>query len=92
MIARIVEWSARNHFAVLSAVGLLFLGALWTLRQLPVDAIPDLSDTQVIVFSRWDRSPDAIEDQVTHPIVTALLGVPRVKVVRGLSDYGSSFV
>lgn len=92
MIARVVEWSARNRFAVLSSVGLMFLGASWAMRHLPVDALPDLSDPQVIVFSRWDRSPDAIEDQVTHPIVSALLGVPGVEVVRGISDYGSSFV
>ncbi len=53
---------------------------VYTLRHIPVDAIPDLSDTQVIVYSRWDRSPDIIEDQVTYPIVTALLGAPNVKV------------
>ena len=59
---------------------------------MPLDAIPDLSDTQVIVYSRWDRSPDIIEDQVTYPIVTALLGAPQVKAVRGFSDFGYSFV
>jgi Cu(I)/Ag(I) efflux system membrane protein CusA/SilA len=58
----------------------------------PLDAIPDLSDTQVIVYSRWDRSPDIIEDQVTYPIVTALLGAPKVKSVRGFSDFGYSYV
>ncbi len=57
-----------------------------------LDAIPDLSDTQVIVFSRWDRSPDIIEDQVTYPIVSAMLGAPRVKAVRGFSDFGYSYV
>jgi Cu(I)/Ag(I) efflux system membrane protein CusA/SilA len=62
------------------------------MRTIPVDALPDLSDTQVIVYSRWDRSPDVIENQVTYPIVTALLGSPKVKTVRGISDYGSSFV
>src|SRR5262249_20794918 len=58
----------------------------------PLDAIPDLSDTQVIVFSRWDRSPDVIEDQVTYPIVTALLGAPKVKAIRAFSDFGYSYV
>src|SRR5512136_490983 len=57
-----------------------------------LDAIPDLSDTQVIVFSRWDRSPDIIEDQVTYPIVSAMVGAPRVKAVRGFSDFGYSYV
>ena len=65
---------------------------VYTLHHIPVDAIPDLSDTQVIVYSRWDRSPDIIEDQVTYPIVTALLGAPKVKVVRGFSDFGFSYV
>ena len=57
------------------------LGALWCVRRIPLDAIPDLSDTQVIVYSRWDRSPDIIEDQVTYPIASALLGAPRIKAV-----------
>ncbi len=59
---------------------------------MPLDAIPDLSDTQVIIYSRWDRSPDIVEDQVTYPIVTAMLGAPRVKAVRGFSDFGYSYV
>jgi Cu(I)/Ag(I) efflux system membrane protein CusA/SilA len=62
------------------------------MKRVPLDAIPDLSDTQVIVYSRWDRSPDIIEDQVTYPIVTALLGAPQVKSVRGFSDFGFSYV
>ena len=62
------------------------------MRTAPLDAIPDLSDTQVIVYSRWDRSPDIIEDQVTYPIVTAMLGAPKVKDVRGFSDFGFSYV
>jgi len=64
----------------------------WSMRSMPLDAIPDLSDTQVIVYSRWDRSPDIVEDQVTYPIVSALLGAPRVKAVRGFSDFGYSYV
>ena len=62
------------------------------MNSIPLDAIPDLSDTQVIVYSRWDRSPDIIEDQVTYPIVSAMLGAPRVKDVRGFSDFGYSYV
>ncbi len=64
----------------------------WSMKTVPLDAIPDLSDTQVIVYSRWDRSPDIIEDQVTYPIVTAMLGAPKVKAVRGFSDFGYSYV
>ena len=64
----------------------------WSMQHISLDAIPDLSETQVIVYSRWDRSPDIIEDQVTYPIVTAMLGAPRVKTVRGFSDFGYSFV
>jgi Cu(I)/Ag(I) efflux system membrane protein CusA/SilA len=66
--------------------------AVYAVRTIPLDAIPDLSDTQVIVYSRWDRSPDIMEDQVTYPIVSALLGTPRVKAVRGYSDFGFSYV
>jgi Cu(I)/Ag(I) efflux system membrane protein CusA/SilA len=67
-------------------------GGWWSLYHVPLDAIPDLGDTQVIIYSRWDRSPDIIEDQVTYPIVSALLGSPKVKAVRGLSDFGYSYV
>src|SRR5947199_1530750 len=59
---------------------------------IPLDATPDLSDTQVIIFSHWDQSPDIVEDQLTYPIVTALLGAPKVKTVRGFSDFGYSYV
>jgi Cu(I)/Ag(I) efflux system membrane protein CusA/SilA len=75
---------------VLTAVAVL--AAVWAVRTIPMDAIPDLSDTQVIVYSRWDRSPDILEDQVTYPIVSALLGAPRVKAIRGFSDFGYSYV
>src|SRR6187549_1896153 len=92
MIERIIELSARNKFLVLVLTGVALLGALWAVRHVPVDAIPDLSDTQVIVYSRWDRSPDIMEDQVTYPIVAALLGAPHVKVIRGFSDFGFSYV
>jgi len=92
MIRRIIEFSAKNRLLVIAAVAAAVAFAVGTLRRIPLDAIPDLSDTQVIVYSRWDRSPDLIEDQVTYPIVTALLGTPKVKAVRGLSDFGFSFV
>ena len=62
------------------------------MNNLPLDAIPDLSDTQVIIYSRWDRSPDIIEDQVTYPIVTSMLGTPKIKAIRGFSDFGFSYV
>ena len=92
MINRIIEFSAHNRFIVILltifATGL----GLWSMKHVPLDAIPDLSDTQVIVYSRWDRSPDIIEDQVTYPIVTAMLGAPKVKAVRGFSDFGFSYV
>ena len=68
------------------------LAGWWSMKHVALDAIPDLSDTQVIIYSRWDRSPDIIEDQVTYPIVTAMLGAPRVKAVRGFSDFGYSYV
>jgi copper/silver efflux system protein len=92
MIDKIIEFSARNRFLVLLMTACAFLAGLWSMRTIPLDAIPDLSDTQVIVYSRWDRSPDIMEDQVTYPIVTAMLGAPRVKDVRGFSDFGYSFV
>jgi Cu(I)/Ag(I) efflux system membrane protein CusA/SilA len=87
-----IAWSARNKFFVLLITAVAVGFAIRTLYHVPVDAIPDLSDTQVIVYSRWDRSPDLIEDQVTYPITTALLGTPKVKAIRGFSDFGYSFV
>lgn len=92
MIDRIIELSARNRFLVFAFIGAAVVWGLWAMRQVPLDAIPDLGDPQVIIFSRWDRSPDIIEDQVTYPIVTAMLGAPRVKDVRGFSDFGYSYV
>ena len=92
MIDRIIEFSARNKFLVFLLVGFAVAWGVWSMLHMPLDAIPDLSDTQVIVYSRWDRSPDIMEDQVTYPIVTAMLGAPKVKAVRGFSDFGYSFV
>ena len=92
MINRIIEFSARNKFLIFLLVGAGVAWGVWSMLHMPLDAIPDLSDTQVIVYSRWDRSPDIMEDQVTYPIVTAMLGAPKVKAVRGFSDFGYSFV
>ena len=92
MIEKIIDWCARQKFVVLILAAAVVAIGLWTLYNQPVDAIPDLSDTQVIVYSRWDRSPDIIEDQVTYPITTALLGAPKVKAIRGYSDFGFSYV
>jgi Cu(I)/Ag(I) efflux system membrane protein CusA/SilA len=92
MIRKLIRFSAENKFLVLAGGLLALLLAVWAMRTIPLDALPDLSDTQVIVYSKWDRSPDQVEDQVTYPIVTSLLGAPKVKAVRGLSDFGFSYV
>src|SRR5580765_667659 len=92
MINRIIDYSAHNRFLVFTVTAVLCVAGWWSMHRLPLDALPDLSDTQVIVMSRWDRSPDVMEDQVTYPIVTALVGAPRVKAVRGFSDFGYSYV
>ncbi len=92
MIRAIIRFSAHNRFLVLLATAVAVAYGIYTLRHIPVDAIPDLSDTQVIIYSRWDRSPDIIEDQVTYPIVSAMLGTPNVKTIRGFSDFGFSYV
>ena len=92
-IGAIIKTSARNRFLVLLVTALLILWGVWALRHTPLDAIPDLSDPQVIVYTEWPgRSPDLVEDQVTYPIVTTLLAAPKVQAVRGFSFFGSSFV
>jgi copper/silver efflux system protein len=92
VIRRVIAFSARNRVLVLLGVAAVVVLAVWALYQIRLDALPDLSDAQVIVYSKWDRSPDIVEDQVTYSIVTALLGAPRVKAVRGYSDFGFSYV
>src|SRR5947208_5869715 len=93
MITRLIEWSARNPVLVILGVLLLTAGGVWAVFEVPLDAIPDLSDVQAIVFTEWQgRSPTLIEDQITYPIVTTLLAGPRVKRVRGVSEYGVSYV
>jgi Cu(I)/Ag(I) efflux system membrane protein CusA/SilA len=92
MINRIIDFSVQHKFLVLVCAALACIGGWWSMQALPLDAMPDLSETQVIIYSRWDRSPDIIEDQVTYPIVTAMTGAPKVKTVRGVSDFGYSYV
>src|SRR5262245_45246860 len=92
MIAWIVSFSIRNKLLVIAAVGAAALAGVWSMSRMPLDAVPDLTDTQVIVYSRWDRSPDIVEDQVTFPIVSAMVGAPGVRAVRGITDFGYSFV
>lgn len=93
MIDKIIAASARNGFMVIVMTLFLIGAGLWSLKNTPLDAIPDLSDVQVIIFTEWmGRSPDLIEDQVTYPIVTSLLSAPKVKAVRGQSMFGMSFV
>ena len=92
MIERIIEFCAKNKFIVIIFAIVAIAISVYCLQNIPLDAIPDLSDTQVIIYSRWDRSPDIIEDQVTYPITSALLGAPGVKAVRGFSDFGFSYV
>src|SRR5207302_344347 len=93
MIDRIIEYSARNRFLVILLVAFATAAGVWSLRTSPLDALPDLSDVQVIVFADWPgRSPDLVEDQVTYPVVTTMIAAPRVKYVRGESMFGYSFV
>ncbi len=92
MIGSIIEWCAKNRFFVFLGTVFFVLWSIWSIKNIPLDALPDLSDTQVIILVKWDRPPQIIEDQVTYPIVTALLGAPRVKDIRAISDYGFSFI
>lgn len=93
MIEKIIEYSAKNQFLTITMVLFLAAWGLWAMRNTPLDAIPDLSDVQVIVFTEWPgRSPDIIEDQITYPIITTMISAPQVKFVRGQSFFGLSFV
>ncbi|HEX9471310.1 MAG TPA: efflux RND transporter permease subunit, partial [Bradyrhizobium sp.] len=93
MIARLIAWSARNLLLVIFGAGFAAAAGIYALVHLPLDAIPDLSDTQVIVYTEYPgQAPQVIEDQVTYPLTTAMLTVPRSKVVRGFSFFGVSFV
>ena len=93
MIEKIIEGSARNTFLVVLFIIFASGLGMWALQKTPLDAIPDLSDVQVIIFTEWPgRAPQIIEDQITYPVVTTMLGAPKVKVVRGFSYFGLSFV
>ena len=92
MIAKIIELCGRNRiFVTLGLLAVIGWG-IWAVQTVPLDAIPDLSDTQVVVFTQWDRPPDVLEDQVAYPISRALLGAPHVKAIRAQSDFGFSYV
>src|SRR5256714_11162341 len=93
MLARLIEACARNRFLVFTGVLLLTLAGIWSLNHIPLDALPDISDVQVIVHTAWNgEPPDVIEDQVTYPIVTSLLAAPHVRAVRAQTMFGDSYV
>jgi len=92
-VERIIDFSARNKFMVFLGTMLFVAWGLWAVRRTPLDALPDLSDTQVIISTEWmGRSPNLVEDQVTYPLVTTFLAAPKVKLVRGFTMFGMSFV
>ena len=92
MIARWIDLCARNRFLVFTGTLLLVLAGIWAERRMPLDALPDISDVQVIIHTPWNEPPNVIEDQVTYPIVTALLAAPMVKAVRAQTMFGDSYV
>ena len=93
MISRVIEWCARNRFLVFTGTILLVLAGIWSIKNIPLDALPDISDVQVIVHIPWEGEPPSIiEDQVTYPIVSTLLAAPHVKAVRAQTMFGDSYV
>ncbi len=93
MLKGIIDFSLKNKFIVLLGTMALVLGGVYAVRNIPLDAIPDLSDVQVIIYTQWPgQAPQIVQDQVTYPITTKMLSVPKAKVVRGYSFYGFSFV
>ena len=93
MVHQIIDWSMRNRFIVLVLAIGIFVWGIFAVKKNPIDAIPDLSENQVIVFTEWmGRSPQLIEDQITYPLVTNLQGIPKIKYVRGSSMFGMSFI
>ena len=93
MLAKIIDWSGRNRFFVLLATLFIVIGGVFAVLRTPIDALPDLSDVQVIVYTEYPgQAPQVVEDQVTYPLTTAMLSVPNSKVVRGFSFFGASFV
>src|SRR5574341_2320722 len=93
MIEKIIEKSVANKFLIILSLLIIVGWGIWALLRTPLDAIPDLSDNQVIVFTEWPgRSPQIVEDQITYPLTTNLLGLPYVKAVRGTSMFGFSWI
>src|ERR1700687_2828597 len=93
MLKAIIDFSLKNKFIVLVTTLAMVLGGVFAVRNIPLDAIPDLSDVQVIIYTEWSgQAPQIVQDQVTYPITTKMLSVPKAKVVRGYSFYGFSFV
>lgn len=93
MLGHVIVWSLRNTFLVLLATLGIVIGGIYSLSKMPLDALPDLSDAQVIVYTEYPgQAPQVVEDQVTYPLTTSMLSVPRSKVVRGFSFFGASFV
>jgi Cu(I)/Ag(I) efflux system membrane protein CusA/SilA len=93
MISRVIDWCANNRFLVFTGTVLLLLAGIWSLRNIPLDALPDISDVQVIVHVPWEgQPPNIIEDQVTYPIVSTLLAAPHVKAVRAQTMFGDSYI
>jgi len=93
MVHKLIEWSLRNRFIVLVLACVIFIGGIFSIKTNPIDAIPDLSENQVIIFTEWmGRSPQLVEDQITYPLVTNLQGLPEIKYVRANSMFGMSFI
>ena len=93
MLSRVIEWSLKNQFIVIVGVIYAILGGWWAVSTTRLDAIPDLSDVQVIVYTKYPgQAPQVVEDQLTYPITSKMLAVPFAKVVRGYSFFGFSFV
>ena len=93
MISQVIDWCAKNRFLVFTGTFLLVLAGIWSLRNIPLDALPDISDVQVIVHILWEGEPlNIIEDQVIYPIVTVLLAAPHVKAVRAQMMFGDLYV
>src|SRR5437763_7574500 len=93
VIAWVIEWCAHNRFLVFTGTFLLVVAGIWSMGHIPLDALPDISDVQVIIHTNWEGEPPSIiEDQVTYPIVTALLAAPKVKAVRAQTMFNDSYV
>src|SRR5688572_14697439 len=93
MLGKVIEWSGRNPFLILLATLFILIGGAVAVFKTPLDALPDLSDVQVIVYTEYPgQAPQVVEDQVTYPLTSAMLAVPKSKVVRGFSFFGASFV